>query len=274
MSAKTEHPPRIAGGPPAGSGGNALWVPLNMIDDDPRNPRGDVGDVTALRIAIKARGQQEPLHLIPKGGGRYLIHEGHRRRKALTELGRTHAKAIEQHFATELEQLLSQGVMHAHRKDFNPMAWARYCHRLYWEHGMDREGVARELGVSQRWVRDHISFTTLNEQEQSALERGILTRGEALRRLAERRAIHNGHTPQQFKKTTAPARHVPAQRRPRGEPHFNTGHILAEQAAARCMSRGAEHAARPKIGGVACGQCWEDAIRADARTPAAALAAA
>jgi hypothetical protein len=32
----------------------------------------------------------------------------------------------------------------------------------------------------------------------------------------------------------------------------------------RCASYSKEHTARMKIGGVGCGQCWEDTIRDDA----------
>ena len=45
--------------------------------------------------------------------------------------------------------------------------------------------------------------------------------------------------------------------------HFTTTHALARKAAALCAAR--EHTARRHLGGVACGQCWETAIRADER---------
>lgn len=245
--------------------GGLVLVQLNLIDEDPRNPRGPVGDVADLMQAIADRGQEDPIHIIAKGDGRYFLHEGHRRRAALTALGIGTAKAIVRRFGSDLDQLLSQGQMHAHRKQWDPMAWARYCHRLYWEHNLTRDDIARQLGVSQKWVRDHIGFMTLTGPEQRELESGALSQGEALHRLANRRAMRDGR-PAPAGKTTPAAAVIPAQRQPRSEPHLNPGHHLADTVTDRCASHGPGHAARPKIGGVGCGQCWEDAIRDDALT--------
>jgi len=253
---------------------SVFLVDLDLVDDDPDNPRGEVGDVSDLKQSLLERGQEDPIHLVRKADGRYLLHEGHRRRKAFKELGWKKAMAVPRRFDSELERLLSQGTMHVHRKNFGPMAWARYCHRLFWQHKQTREDIARQLGVSQAWVRDHISFMTLLDWEQRALERGDMTRADALRRAADHRAERDGKPPAKAKKTASATAKTP---RAGGEPHLNGQHQLAEQVAARCASRGVEHAARPKIGGVGCGQCWEDVIRADALTTARsdlALAAA
>jgi ParB/RepB/Spo0J family partition protein len=245
-----------------------ILVELAVVADDPANPRGDVGDVTDLRLSIAQRGLQAPIEVIGAGDGRYMMFEGHRRRKALEELGMTHAPAIVKTFATERDRILAQGTIHAHRKDFNPMAWARYLHRLYWNHNMTRDEIAFQLGVSRAWVRDTLSFVHLDEAEQRGLESGFLSRREVLTRLAARRAERDGRPAPQPKTTTAPAVKIPAQRVPAPEPHLNSNHRLAEHVAARCASAGPEHAAAPKIGGVACGRCWEDGIRADATTTA------
>jgi ParB family chromosome partitioning protein len=237
-----------------------ILVNLADIDVDPVNPRGDVGDVTDLKLSIAQRGLQAPIEIIPKGNGRYDLFEGHRRRQALLELGKSQTPAIVKTFATEKARLLAQGTIHAHRRNFNPMAWARYLHRLYWDHKMTREQIAFELGVSPAWVRDTLSFVHLTETEQRDLEAGLLTRKKALTRLAARRAALAGKP--------APQPKTPAQRRPAGEPYLNGGHRLAEQVAAHCASGGMEHAASPKIGGVGCGHCWEHVIRADALTVA------
>lgn len=255
-----------------------VLVDLDLIDEDPDNPRGEVGDVSGLKQSIVSRGQEDPIHVIPKPGGRYFLLEGHRRVKALTELGRTQAKAIERHFRTPLDQLLAQGAMHAHRKDFGPMAWCRYLRRLF-DQDLTREQIARELGVSQAFVRDHLSFHHLLEWEQRSLERGEMTRKHALQILADRRAARTGK-PAPAPKTNTTKAQVTAPKRiaappAAAEPYLNSGHRLAEQVTNRCASSGSQHAASPKIGGVGCGRCWEDTIRADAlAAPRPALATA
>lgn len=251
-----------------------VLVDLAFIDEDPHNPRGDVGDVTDLKQSIAQDGQQDPLHLIPQGNGRYFLHEGHRRREAIAQLNADpdrlgpplKAKAIERHFTDDLSRLISQGNMHAHRKNWDPMAWSRYLNRLFEEHKLLDQAIARRLGVSQNFVREHLSFMHLHDYEQRALERGEITRKEALHRLAVRRAERDG-TPLPATKKAA-AKKTPATKTARSadDPYLTHTHRLAETVAARCATGGLEHAARPKIGGVGCGQCWEDAIRDDATT--------
>lgn len=235
-----------------------VLVDLDLIDEDPRNPRGEIldDDVADLKQALLARGQEDPMHLIPRDNGRYFLHEGHRRLRAMRELGWKTGKAIERRFADRRSQMLSQGQMHAHRRNWGPMAWADYCHRLFFEEKMTREDIARELGVSQAFVRDSIALTHLTDREKKAVAGGTLSKKDALARLARRRAERDGRPAPALKKT--------ASKKPAAEPHLNAGHRLAEQVAARCASGGIEHAAHPKIGGVGCGVCWEDVIRADA----------
>jgi ParB/RepB/Spo0J family partition protein len=237
-------------------------INLDLIDDDPRNPRGPVGDVTALKLSIAQDGQQNPIQVIPQGNGRYWLHEGHRRKKALTELGAKTAQAVECRYDTDLDRLVSQAVQHAHACDWDPMAWARYLYRLFSEHNLDRYQIAHRIAKSPNWVRDTLSFTHLTGEEQRQLAAGAMTRAEALRRLADRRAVRDGRPAP----ATRPA--VPQQRSGGREPHLNNDHRLAGQVTARCAAAGPSHAARPRIGTVGCGACWEAVIAADAVTRA------
>lgn len=239
-------------------------IALNLIDDDPKNPRGDAGDVSDLKLTIATDGLQDPLQLIPTGTGRYRLHEGHRRRKALAELGERTAPAVLRRFGTDLDRVVSQGVMHAHAVDWDPMAWSRYLYRLFSEFNLGREQIAHRLGRSPAWVRDTMSFVHLKEFEQRELAARRMTRAEALRRLANRRAVRD-NKPQPAARPAAPK--LPQQRRaarPVAEPNLNPEHRLAEQVAICCASGGLQHAAHPKIGEVGCGFCWELVIVNDA----------
>lgn len=242
-----------------------LYVDIDLIDVDPDNPRGaDVGDVCDLVASMRVRGQEDPIHLIPKPDGRFWLHEGHRRRKAMLELGYDRAWYVERHFDSDLARLLSQGTLHLHRVDFDPMAWARYLHRLYWNHRQNRQQLAHQLGRSTKWVRDTMSLVHLEKFEQDELSAGLMTKGEALWRLGNRRALRAGAPPPAPKTTRARER------------HFTSSHPLARDVKARCASYGEDHADRTKIGDVGCGACWEHAIRADAAKapPRPALVAA
>lgn len=248
-----------------------IRVDLDLIDDDPRNPRGDVGDVSDLKLSLAQDGQQDAIHVIAQGNGRYLLHEGHRRKKALLELGENQAKAVLRRFHSDLDRLVSQGVMHTHSVDWDPMAWATYLYRLFTDHNLNRHQIAHRLGRTPNWVRDTMSFVHLRPFEQQQLAARQMTRTEALRRLNTRRAARDGRPAPAPKTTTG---RVPRPRKPADEPRLNSDHQLAEQVAARCASGGPEHAARPKIGGVGCGFCWESVIVADARAARPTLVAA
>jgi ParB/RepB/Spo0J family partition protein len=229
------------------------FTDINLIDVDPQNPRGAVTDVAALVASIRVRGQEDPVQLIPKPDGRYWLHEGHRRLAALLELGRTQVWYIERHFASERDRILSQGTLHLHRVDFDPIAWAEYLHRLYWKHQMNRQDLAHHLGRSTNWVRETMALAHLEPQEKHAVTAGTLTKGEALWRLGSRRAELTGAAPPPPRKPAAPK-----------DTHFTSRHPLARTVRDRCVASGEQHATRRKIGGVGCGHCWEHVIRDDA----------
>jgi ParB family chromosome partitioning protein len=244
-------------------------VNLAFCHDDPNNPRGDLGDVSSLAQSLAQDGQQQPLQLIPLGGGHYQIHEGHRRKAALLRLGEQAGKAIERRFHNDVDRVISQGVIHLHSEPWSPMAWARWLHRLSFEmpagQNLDRHQLAHRTGRSPAWVRDTLALFHLTPAEQDALEAGKLTRAEALLRLAGRRAARDGAAAPRTKTKTALA-----------GTYFSKNHQLATQVAVRCASNGLDHVGRPKIGGVGCGECWENTIRDDALTtvPRPVLAAA
>lgn len=251
--------------------GGLMLVDITLIDDDPHNPRGDVGNVDDLAQSFAQDGQQNPVQLIAKPNGRWHLHEGHRRKKAALELGEPFLKAIERRFSSDLDRIVSQGAMHTHARDWDPMAWARYLYALFSDpYNLNREQIAHRIGRPPVWVRDTMSFVHLTNDEQIDLAAGRMSRTEALRRLANRRAIRDGK-PLPAPKQRRPAHavpHIPAQRRPApapapAEPYLNAGHRLADQVAARCTAS-AGHTAHPRIGGVGCGICWEAVIAADA----------
>lgn len=234
------------------------YTDISLIDVDPHNPRGTVGDVADLVASLRVRGQEDPVQLIPKPAGRFWLHEGHRRLKALRELGETQVWYIERQFTDDRDRLLSQGTLHLHRVNFDPIAWADYLHRLYWRHDMSRIDLAHHLGRSTDWVRDTMSLVHLDPQEKREVTAGILSKGEALYRLRNRRATASGYA-----LPDPPKKHFPE------EAHFTSRHPLAPIVKARCVASSEDHTGRRMIGGVGCGACWEQAIRDDAVTNAA-----
>lgn len=186
------------------------------------------------------------------------MHEGHRRKRAAIAAGHKGAPALIRQFKSDLDRVVSQGIIHTHAVNWDPMAWANYLYRLFDEFNLTRYQIARRLALKPDWVRDTMSFVHLNPDEQIELAKGEMTRKEALRRLKYRRDLREGRTP------TKPTPFVAKQGKPLAEPHLNRKHRLAGQVAAACASGGLQHGAHPKIGGVGCGFCWEQEIAADA----------
>ncbi|MFB9178686.1 ParB/RepB/Spo0J family partition protein [Dactylosporangium sucinum] len=231
---------------------SALILPLAWVVPGP-NVRGtDVGDVSELAVSISKIGQREPILVAKLGERRYEIIEGHRRRKAAELAGRTHIDAVLRRRPSPCDRLVHQLAMHTHAKPFEPIAEARALHILMWEHRLTREEIAHRVGRPNGWVRDRLALLQLDESEQQAVDERALPLGEALGRVRERRAERDGRP--------APSAAAP---RPRREQHFTDGHPLAADARQRCRAAGRAHRDRLSLGGVACGSCWEDAIRAD-----------
>lgn len=83
----------------------AEQIPLNKIDVNSKNFYA-VDDVTALMDSIELIGVQQPLVVLPVDG-RYRLIAGHRRFKALSELGKETAPCVIQSGLTETEEQLA-----------------------------------------------------------------------------------------------------------------------------------------------------------------------
>jgi len=78
--------------------GSILELPIDLLDDNPCNPRRFYLQESIDRLAINLSniGQQSPIQvaLHQEASGRFTIIEGHRRVRALRKLGRGTVKAI------------------------------------------------------------------------------------------------------------------------------------------------------------------------------------
>jgi ParB family transcriptional regulator, chromosome partitioning protein len=231
-----------------------MKIPIGWVEPGPNVRGGDVGDVAELAVSIKATGQQEPIIVCQLDERRLQVIEGHRRRKAILLAGLSHVDAVLRRQPSERDRIIRQLAMHTHAKPFEPMAEARAVHVLFWTHKLSRDEIARRLGRGPTWVRDRLALLNLTDREQSAVANRELPLRDAMGAIRQRRAERDGH----------PAPRPPASPRPTRQirdDHFAARHPLANAAGQRCTTAG--HHTRPRLGGVACGACWEAAIRAD-----------
>lgn len=236
-----------------------LRIPINRIDPGD-NPRGDLGDLTELHDSIAAIGMQQPLLVEEIKGGRYRLIEGGRRYACAQALGMPYVLGILRRVPQPADRLLAQLAIHTQRRGFDPIAEAKALSTLMFDEHMSREEISRATGWAETLIRDRLALLNLTDSEQDAVAAGQLTLGRALEIVRNRRGtarpVPAPAAAPVAKRTAAPKRTtapVP------DEPHLNHGHRLAANATERCT-----HDDRPRIGDVACGECWEATIRVDA----------
>ncbi|MCX5070926.1 ParB/RepB/Spo0J family partition protein [Micromonospora lupini] len=182
-----------------------LRIPAHLVKPG-RNVRTDLGDVTELAMSIKDDGQEEPITVHDCGDGTYEVHEGHRRLAAIQLIKYPYVLAIVRRRFDDAERLTKQVKIHAQRQSFNPMDEALAFHELMFAHNYSREQIARSIGKRPEYVRDRIALTRLTPEEQDLVRRGRLPVGEAVLRVADRRAEWTGRTEPARRRSNWPSR--------------------------------------------------------------------
>lgn len=225
---------------------------VDRIDPHPANVREDLGnDLGDLARSIRRHGILQPLTVQPHPDkpNRYRILAGHRRFDAAQLAGLDAVPAVIRHGVTDEGALELMLVENCQRRELNAMERAEALGALV-NRGYTHARIAEQTGKSQSWVAYYLSLLDLDTASQEKVRSGELKVTHAVDAIRRQR-----------KKT----------RKKRGstadftwEPdHFTTSHAQAKAAAKYCEARG--HTMRRRIGGVACGQCWESAIRLDER---------
>lgn len=221
----------------------------------PSNPADRTGDVAELAASIAEVGQLQPLvvteHPNQKG---WLILAGHRRWAALRSLGRTHADCtIRESAGRDLdEQLFVMLIENVHRQDLTAMEKAYAFGDLRDRRGMTLQQISKRAGLSVGTVSYYMSLLELDASTQAKVQIGEVQVTQAINAV------------KQVRRQTRRARgEKPVGRPVVIEPAWlGKRHVLARKVSETCT-----HRARPRIGDVGCGQCWEQTIRADERTP-------
>jgi ParB family chromosome partitioning protein len=233
---------------PASSG--LLWLDPSTLLDHPTEA-GPLGDLTDLTASVVAVGIVQPLLVEDAGDGRWQIVDGHHRAAVARLVGvrRVPCRPVREGSDATVVGLAVNGV----RRAPGPVQQARAFGRLR-DRGLRVAEVARRTGYAEGHVSDRLALLELDEETLERVEAGRISAARALAAIrAARRAAGRGQEPQQ--------------RRPDREPepeYFGPLHRLAGAASGRCAGA---HARRPagRLGGVACGTCWEETIRADDR---------
>lgn len=231
---------------------SARPIHVSRLHPHPGNVRGDLGDLTELAASIRAQGIIQPLVAEPRPDGKsYTIIAGHRRyaaEKAGLSIVPVIVRRATGNAAKAIEVML---VENCQRRDLGPIEKAEAMDALR-DRGYTASAIARAIGLTPSTVSNYLAMLEVDEETREHVRAGQVQAGHALQAVRQVRRASRASvgTP----RAGRPAR---AER-----PWFTGRYPLAAAARASC-----HHTARPMVGNVACGQCWEQAIRDDASTP-------
>jgi ParB family transcriptional regulator, chromosome partitioning protein len=153
-------------------------LPLELIEPNPRQPRGDFDEaaLVALSESLRERGVLQPVLVRPLPGGTYQLIAGERRWRAARIAGFETVPALvrPQDDAESLELALIENMA---REDLNPVEEARACALLVDELGLTREDVGRRVGRSRVAVSNLLRLLELPDEALELLAAGHLTEG-------------------------------------------------------------------------------------------------
>lgn len=233
--------------------GGLVDVALTDLDIDPENLRADLGDIEGLAESITQVGLLQPIVARRTPQGRLVIVAGHRRYAAVQRLRWATVPVIVRAPMRPDEVLAAMLVENGQRAGLDPIEEARALARLQAATRVSSRELGARVGMAQSTVDGRLALLALTPEEQEQVRTGELRISDGVRRgrLSSGRTRPAGYT---------------------GHPHLGVDHALAAQARARCQRLGHSQSKRNRgrVGGVACGECWESVIRADERRGAQA----
>lgn len=240
--------PTASGTPAMRAGQQLARVALADLHPDPNNPRDEVTDVAELAASIEQVGLLQPIIVrrepVP-GGERLVVVCGHRRLAALQHLAWPDVDVIVRREMRSDEVLVAMIAENQQRVLLDPIEEARAFNRLRVVEHLNHLQISERVGRTQSYVSGRLALLSLNPQEQEEIRAGHMTLAHGTRMgRVKSGAVRN---------------------RAKGAGwHLSSTHPLSARARARCLKL--EHPRGTRLGGVACGQCWEQVIRANERT--------
>lgn len=222
-------------------------IPPDKIHPNTANPRKDLGDVTELAVSLRTQGVLQPLIVIPIDGtdDEYELLDGARRHAAALLGGIPQLPCLITTRAGKTTQVATMLAAAMH-KQLEPLEQSAAFHELL-STGLKISDIAAQTGYSQATIRDRLRLSALPTEAKAMLRDKIMTVGQA-NDLA--RQVHR--SPNKTGSTTVSAK---------SQHKFTSTHPVAARARELCTHEDTHQF----LGNVACGPCWEAAIRADER---------
>lgn len=151
---------------PTGGNGGPLELPIDLIDEDPNQPRHEDSpgfskqSLGELADTIRERKVKSPISVRPhpEVEGRYMINHGARRYRASIIADKTTIPAYVDPDYTEADQVIEN----LQRNDLTPREIADWIGREL-ARGKKKRDIAKELGKSPAFVTQHVTLLDLPE---------------------------------------------------------------------------------------------------------------
>lgn len=235
---------------------SARHVALDLLVSHDNNRDLTPAATSEMADSMREHGVIQPLVVTehPTEYDRWLILDGHHRAAAARLAGLRTVPCVIRHNLDEDpdEQLVVMLVANCQRAELAPMDRAEMLGVLR-KRGLTMAQVARRTGLSESRVSESLALLELDGETRERVREGEVGVGQATQAVREVRAQQRtyGH---RAKPSTSGIKVEPA--------HFTTKHPLAKAVRSACDHNGPS-GVRPMVGGMGCGQCWEDVIRQD-----------
>lgn len=233
----------------------AKAIPTAQLRAHPQNVRTNLGDTSELGRSMRTQGVLQPLLVAPRtvrGEQVFVVIDGHRRLDAARQAQIPQLPCLitsETSQADTLETMLA-AAMH---ERVSPVDQARAFKELH-DAGTSIEKIAAHTGYTARTVRDRMSLLHLPAEAQQMVVEKTITLAAA------RGLAHQARAQKRASETSRENGAKGALMAVTKQAWFARSHPAAAEAKSLCRPEHRE--ARVMVGGVACGQCWEQALRA------------
>lgn len=176
-------------------------IPTSQIQENPQNPRSEIGDVSDLEASIKAHGLLQPITVRPVGK-KYQVVAGSRRFNALKNLGFKSIKC-EVRSLKDKEAFEIATTENVSRKNMSEVDECLAVAKMV-EDGTDIHTVASHFGRHPRWVIGRVKMAKLGDEAMEMLRNGEITLGhaEALTMADDDKVEHYLHLAQSYNPET------------------------------------------------------------------------
>jgi ParB family chromosome partitioning protein len=165
---------------PQGGGGGVQQVAVEAIKRNPRQPRVHFkeDDLEELAASIREHGVIQPLIVLPKNDGTFILIAGERRWQASQRAGLKTVPVVTRQ-ANNQELLELALIENVQRADLNPMEEAEAYHQLAEDFGLSHDMIAKRVGKSRVAVTNTMRLTNLADAVKQALVDNTITEGHA-----------------------------------------------------------------------------------------------